>query len=114
MCVMVITLVTNQHAFDQTITGTAKVKLTGPITQEQMDQCKEDAKYRLKPQVLRWLDEQKNLRINTTDLLTNLLLNSFLDSCITRAHREFCIQGKILDILLQPGPGRDKRRPFRF
>jgi hypothetical protein len=94
MCVLVITLVTNQHAFDQTITGTAKVKLTGPITQEQMDQCKEDAKYRLKPQVLRWLDEQKSLKIDTTDLLTNLLLNSFLDSCITRAKENSAFKEK--------------------
>jgi hypothetical protein len=68
-----------------TITGTAKVKLTGPITQEQMEQCKQDAKFRLKPQVLRWLDEQKSIKIDTTDMLTNLLVNSFLDSCILRA-----------------------------
>jgi hypothetical protein len=67
------------------ITGSAKVKLTGPITQEQMDQCKSDAQLRLKPQLLRWLEEQKEISVDTTDVLTNLLFNAFLDSCSSRA-----------------------------
>jgi len=83
--VVILMTVTNQYAFDRTISGAAKVKLTGPITQEQMDQCKTDAKFRLKPQVLRWLDEQKGIRIDTTDVLTNLLFQGFLDSCVIRA-----------------------------
>jgi hypothetical protein len=79
---VVLMAVSNPYA---SITGTAKVKLTGPITQEQMDQCKSDAQLRLKPQLLRWLEEQKEISVDTTDVLTNLLFNAFLDSCATRA-----------------------------
>jgi hypothetical protein len=82
---MLVISVSHLYAFDKMISGTAKVKLTGPITQEQMDQCKTDAKYRLKPQVLKWLEEQKEISVDTTDRLTDLLFQGFLDSCVVRA-----------------------------
>lgn len=80
--VCVLLALSPSHA---SLSGTAKVKLTGPITQEQMDQCKSDAKFRLKPQLLRWLEENKETSVDTTDVLTNLLFSCFLDSCATRA-----------------------------
>jgi hypothetical protein len=46
--VLIFVAATHQIASAQAISGNAKVKLTGPITQEQMDQCKLDAKNRLK------------------------------------------------------------------
>ena len=77
-------LAADQYAFDQGISGTAKVKVTGPITTEQMNQCKFNAKFRLKPQVIRWLEEQRTVRVDTTDPLTNMLFTGFLDSCVLR------------------------------
>ena len=77
--------VSHPSAIDMTLSGAAKVKLSGPITQGQMDQCKTDAKFRLKPQLLRWLEEQKEVSVDTTDMLTNLLFSGFLDSCVARA-----------------------------
>jgi hypothetical protein len=91
---MTVLAVTKLYAFDAAITGTAKIKLSGPITQEQMDQCKTEAKYRVKPQLLRWLEEQKNVRVDTTDLLTNLLFKSFLDSCVMRAKENSAFKEK--------------------
>jgi hypothetical protein len=83
--VMVLVAASDHYALDKTITGAAKVKLSGPITQEQIDQCKSDAKCRLKPQLLRWLEETKEISVDTTDVLTNLLFDGFLDSCVIRA-----------------------------
>jgi hypothetical protein len=83
--VIVLLAASGPYALDRTITGAAKVKLSGPITQEQMDKCKSGAKYRLKPQILRWLKEAKEFPVDTTDVLANLFFDSFLDSCTMRA-----------------------------
>jgi hypothetical protein len=75
----------NRYGFDQPISGAAKVKLTGPLSNEQMEKCKNDAKFHLKPSILQWLQDQREIEVDTTDLLTNLLFNGFLDSCLTRS-----------------------------
>lgn len=84
LAVMIFVTATNRYGFDQAISGAAKIKLSGPLTQEQMDKCKNEAKYHLKPAILRWLQDQREIEVDTTDLLTNLLFGGFLDSCVTR------------------------------
>ena len=78
LAVMVFMTATNRYGFDQVISGAAKIKLSGPLTQEQMDSCKNDAKNHLKPAILRWLEDQREIQVDTSDMLTNLLFGSFL------------------------------------
>jgi hypothetical protein len=75
----------NRYGFEQTISGAAKIKLSGPVSKEQMDTCKNEAKYHLKPTVLRWLEDQREIQVDTNDMLTNLLFDAFLDTCINRS-----------------------------
>jgi hypothetical protein len=86
--------VTNTCAYDQVIKGSSKIKLAGPITDDQITWCKQDARYRLKPEVLVWLEDQKNLKVDTNELLINLLFESFLDSCITRSKETSAFKDK--------------------
>jgi hypothetical protein len=80
--VMMLMTVSGLFGSTQGLTGSAKVKLSGQVTKEQMDQCKANARFKLKPELITWLEEQKNIHIDTTDMLANLLFNNFLDSCI--------------------------------
>jgi hypothetical protein len=82
---IILTAITNQYAFDQEIKGVAKVKLVGPISNEQATQCKTEAKMRLKPEIVMWLEDVKGVTLDTNELLTNLLFETFLDSCVPRA-----------------------------
>jgi hypothetical protein len=50
-----------------------------------MSKCKLDAKLRLKPEVLAYLEDQKGVRVDTSEYLANLLFDNFLDSCINRS-----------------------------
>ncbi|MBN2038242.1 MAG: hypothetical protein JW768_15985 [Chitinispirillaceae bacterium] len=83
--VMVAVTITYSFAFDQVIKGAAKVKLAGPITDEQTAQCKHNAKMRLKPEIVMWLEDEKGVSIDTNEVLINLLFETFLDSCVSRA-----------------------------
>jgi hypothetical protein len=85
LSVMVVMTASYLHGFDPMITGAAKIKLAGPITEDQMTKCKKDAKLRLKPEVLAYLEDQKGVRVDTTEYLANLLFENFLDSCISRS-----------------------------
>ncbi|MBN1128349.1 MAG: hypothetical protein JXA71_05150 [Chitinispirillaceae bacterium] len=84
----------NLHAYDQVIKGAAKVKLSGPITEEQMAACKQDARLRLKPEVVIWLEDQKGAEVDTNEVLVNLLFDTFLDSCIVRAKEASAFKDK--------------------
>ncbi len=89
-CLIVISLIialapSNRFAFDDAISGVAKVKLSGTLTREQMATCKSDARARFRLQLLAWLEREKNIRIDTNDLLTNLLFGRFVDSCLNHA-----------------------------
>ena len=41
---IIVTAASNRFAFDDAISGAAKVKLSGTLTQEQMAKCKLDAR----------------------------------------------------------------------
>jgi hypothetical protein len=82
---IILTAVTNLHAFDEVIKGAAKVKLSGPITKEQAAQCRNEAKMRLKPEIVMWLEDVQGVMLDTNDLLTNLLFETFLDTCVLHA-----------------------------
>lgn len=84
-CIIIIATAGERYGFDQSISGAGKIKLSGPVTPEQMAQCKILAKNKLKPSLLSWLEEEKNIKIDTTDLLANRLFETFIDSCIGRA-----------------------------
>ena len=77
--------ISNPFAFDETVTGTAKVKVTGGLMPEQMTLCQENARSKFKQHLLVWLDQEKNVKVDTTDVLSNLLFQSFLDSCLNHS-----------------------------
>ena len=82
---IIVTGFSSRFAFDDAISGTAKIKLSGTPTEDQIAKCKSDARARFRMQLLVWLDQEKDIKVDTTDRLTALLFWSFVDSCINRA-----------------------------
>jgi hypothetical protein len=69
----------------QELRGSAKFTLTGPLQQEQMDKCKLEARTKLKPALVDWLDVQRGQIVDTSNRLFNLQFEAFLDTCLSRA-----------------------------
>jgi hypothetical protein len=79
-----LTAVSTLFAFDDAVSGIAKIKLSGQLTQEQITSCKSDARARFRAHLIAWLDQERNVKVDTTDALTCLLFGNFVDSCIGR------------------------------
>ncbi len=84
VAILIAAAAAHSFALDNDISGIAKVKLSGWLTQDQIAQCKADARARFRVHLISWLDEEKNLKIDTTANLTNLLFGTFVDSCLSR------------------------------
>jgi hypothetical protein len=82
---IIVTGFSSRFAFDDAISGKAKIKLSGTPTQEQIAKCTSDARARFRVQLLIWLEQEQNIKIDTNDRLTTLLFWNFVDSCINRA-----------------------------
>ncbi len=83
----------------QNLNGSFTVQLNGPATNQQVNQAKSGARLMLKKELIKWLKTTHDLKIDTTNALTNFTLDIFTDSCTNRSKNESSFRGKELTII---------------
>ncbi len=92
-----ITLCTTA-ANGQIVSGSASMKLTGPADKARRVQVQIKAIKNLRTELVRWLDSEAEISIDTTNPIAGRCLDLFLDSCRQAAKTESSFKGKTLTI----------------
>ena len=80
-------------AYPQLITGSASMKLSGPVTRDVTDQGRKSANVKLKTELLLWLQDNSGLALDTTNALDNYHFDLFVTACIKKGKEESSFKG---------------------
>ena len=82
----------------QIVSGSASMRLDGPADKASRVQVQIKAMKSLRTELVRWLDSDAEISIDTTNPISNRILDMFLDSCRQSAKTESSFKGKSLTI----------------
>jgi hypothetical protein len=98
----------------QTITGSGSVTLKGPATRDQVITARISARSMLKAEIVRWLDQHHETKLDTTNSLENFHMEMFIDTCLNRIKEEVSYKGKdlVLTFTIETGSADDALKAF--
>lgn len=82
----------------QIVSGSATIVLAGPASREVVGEAQSKALQKLKVELIKWLNEEEEISIDTTNTLQVLCFGMFLDSCRSAAKTESTFKGKQLTL----------------
>ena len=98
----------------QLITGNATITLTGPASKEMTLKAQTEAIKQLRIELLRWISEDVELTIDTSNVVQRKSFSMFVDSCRSIAKSETSFKGKMLTLtyLLTTDQARQKLQEY--
>ena len=108
--VIILSVLFAGSASAQIISGSASMTLNGPATKAATAMVEIKALKKLKNELLRWLEYEAEISIDTTNPISNRTFEMFLDSCRSVAKTESTFKGKELTVtyLLTSDAAREK------